>query len=90
MAAALISGKPQMIIPFAADQPFWAKLLYQKGYGVKPLKEKDINVEALGQRFLEMETDKYINNAIKIKDIISKENGVGNAVSYIENIVENN
>ena len=55
MAAALKSGKPQIIIPFAVDQPFWAKRLYKLGYALKPIKEIEVTTEELISRFKELE-----------------------------------
>lgn len=40
MAEALLSGVPQLIIPFSADQPFWAHRLYAKGYALRPIRER--------------------------------------------------
>ena len=87
-AAALISGKPQMVIPFGADQPFWAQLLYKKSCCVKPIKEKEISAQVLARRFLEMGAERYINTAKELRETICKENGVDNAVRYIEHLCE--
>lgn len=86
MATALISGKPQLIIPFSADQPFWASLLYKNGYTIKPIKEKDISSKTLEHSLRQMEDIETIKKAKEIKGIIERENGVHNAVKYIEKI----
>lgn len=88
MATALKSGKPQMIIPFAVDQPFWANLLYKKGYSLKPLNEKDIEVDALISRFKQMEEKKTRKKADMVKNILDKEKGTQSALEYIKKIVE--
>lgn len=88
MATALKSGKPQMIIPFAVDQPFWADLLYKKGYSLKPLNEKAIEVDQLISRFEQMEDEEKIIKAKRIQTILLKENGTQNALIYIEKIVK--
>lgn len=36
-AAGLRAGKPSIICPFMADQPFWGKLIYQQGMGPEPI-----------------------------------------------------
>ncbi|KNZ41205.1 glycosyltransferase [Acetobacterium bakii] len=88
MAEALISGAPQLIIPFSADQPFWAHRLNSLGYALKPLKEKNIKVSNLVAALTEMEAESVIKKAQDIKTIIELENGVDNAVNYIEQVVQ--
>jgi sterol 3beta-glucosyltransferase len=36
-AAGLRAGKPTIICPFMADQPFWGNVIHQRGVGPKPL-----------------------------------------------------
>jgi len=86
LSEALLSGKPQLIIPFTGDQPFWAHRLHSKGYAVSPLREKDLGVSDLVKALREMENDKYINNAREIKGIIEAEDGLNNAVGFVEKI----
>ncbi len=84
MSEALLSGVPQLIIPFSVDQPFWAHRLHSKGYAIKPLKERNLKKTDLVNALKEMENKKYIENAKEIKEIIESEQGVENAVKYIE------
>lgn len=86
MSEALLSGVPQLIMPFTVDQPFWASRLYLKGLTTHPLKEKNLEVYDLVKAFKEMENDKYIRNAEEIKNIIESEKGLENAVKYIERV----
>ncbi len=86
MAEALRSGVPQIIIPFSVDQPFWANRLYKLGYALKPLYEKTLATSDLISAFKEMQSEKYVKSAKEIKDIVLKENGVKEAVAYIEHI----
>jgi sterol 3beta-glucosyltransferase len=85
MAEALLSGVPQLMIPFTADQPFWANRLHNQGYALSPITEKNSTVSALAHAFKEMENEKYIRNAKTIQAVIETENGLKNAVKYIEN-----
>lgn len=87
MAAALKSGKPQLIIPFSVDQPFWANRLHGMGYAIKPLHEKSLTTRDLIRSFMDMEKSDYINAAEEIKHSIEAENGTANAIEYIERIV---
>lgn len=86
MASALKSGKPQLIMPFSVDQPFWASRLYKLGYTIKPLCENNLSVENLIVSFKEMDKDLYINNAMEIKSKIESENGNENLIKYIERV----
>lgn len=89
LASALKSGKPQVIMPFSVDQPFWANRLYKLGYSIKPLCEKNITVEDLISSFQEMDKEEYINNATEIMKKLNSENGNENLIMYIENVYFN-
>jgi sterol 3beta-glucosyltransferase len=86
MSEALLSGVPQLIMPFTVDQPFWAHRLYNQGYSISPLREKNLLTSDLVNAFNEMENEKYIKNAKEIKEIIESENGLENTVKYIEKL----
>lgn len=88
MSEALLSGAPQLIMPFTVDQPFWAHKLYSKGYAIRPLKEKNLETSDLVKALKEMESKKYIRNAEEIKKIIESEKGLANSVEYIEQVYE--
>ena len=89
MAAALKSGKPQLIIPFSVDQPFWAKRLYTMGYALKPLKENPMKVDILVDRIKEMEKIQVQKKAEEIKQVIDSELGVKKTLKYIEALCMN-
>lgn len=89
MAATLQSGKPQLIIPFSVDQPFWANRLYKMGYALKPIVEKTLTVKDLEDRFIEMDEETNIRKAKEIGNIINKENGTSDALKYLETIYKN-
>ncbi|MDR7871200.1 MAG: glycosyltransferase [Tissierellaceae bacterium] len=84
VAAALKSGKAQIIIPFAVDQPFWANRLYKLGYSLKPLRESSVTTEELISVFKELDKPEIKQKAQEIKNTLSKENGTDNAINYIE------
>lgn len=89
MASALKAGKPQLIMPFSVDQPFWANRLYKLGYAIKPLYENSLTVEDLINSFKEMDKEEYINRATEIMKKLNSENGNENLIKYIENIYLN-
>ena len=45
--SALRAGKPALIVPFMADQPFWARRLVELGVGVPPIAPKKLTHERL-------------------------------------------
>lgn len=90
MAAAIKSGKPQLIIPFSVDQPFWANRLYQQGYALKPLTEGQVTTRALIQRFIQFEEEAIQSKAQALKAIIDQESGTETALAFIENHCRSN
>ena len=87
MAAALRAGKPQMIIPFSADQPFWAKRLYRLGYSIKPMREKEVTAAVLAGALAEMDDSDVIRRAEDIAAIINSENATADTVRYLVKVV---
>jgi sterol 3beta-glucosyltransferase len=84
-AAALRSGKPSIITPFFADQPFWAKRIAELGVGPKPIAYSKLDPANLAELI-----NTAINNenlkmkANQIGKAIEKESGVQKAVDIIE------
>ncbi len=87
-AEALLSGVPQLILPFTADQPFWANRLYKKGYSVKPLREKNLKVSDLVLALEQLTSEERIERAKQIQKEIQLENGLPKAADYIQHILE--
>lgn len=87
MAAALRAGKPQMIIPFSVDQPFWAKRLYRLGYSVKPMREKEVTAAELAKAFTEMDDPDVLSRAEEIASIIRDEKATADTVKYLAEVI---
>lgn len=87
MAAALCAGIPQLVIPFSVDQPFWANRLYKLGCSVKPLREKALTVADLSDALIRMDGSDIRHTAKAVGEKISSENGVENAVGYLEGLM---
>lgn len=88
MASALRSGVPQAIMPLSADQPFWADHLYRLGYTQKPLSWKNVSVKDFTNLFAAFDETGNQENAIRVGKVIQSENGVMNALRYLEKLVE--
>lgn len=87
LSEALLSGVPQVIMPFNVDQPFWAKRLYRLGYALEPLREKTLTTSTLVERFNQFDLQTNIDRAKAIALKVKNENGVANAANYIEKIL---
>lgn len=84
-AAGLRAGKPSVIIPFFGDQPFWGKRVHELGAGPKPIPQKQLTSDALATALHDAVTDKdMIEVAKKIGEQIRSEEGIANAISFIE------
>jgi sterol 3beta-glucosyltransferase len=83
-AAALRAGVPQWIIPFTADQPFWARRIHQIGAGPSPIKPEEISPGKLAPLLrAALETAGWRARAAEVGEKIRRENGVARAVEII-------
>lgn len=87
MAAALRSGRPQVMMPFNVDQPFWAKRLFDLGYALRPLKESD-PVAAFVSRFAAMSDPAVIEKARVIAATVNQEQANQKAVAHLEHLYQ--
>ena len=86
-AAALRAGKPSIIVPFTADQPFWGKRICDLGVGPKPIPRKKLNVDRLAAAIYTAVTDSsMIARAKQLGEAIRRENGIKNAVEAFERL----
>jgi sterol 3beta-glucosyltransferase len=84
-AAGLRAGRPTVICPFFGDQPFWGKIIYDSGFGPKPIPQRKLSVEKLSEAIAEVTSNKeMIANAAAVGEKIRSENGVANAIAIIE------
>lgn len=83
-SAGLRAGIPSIVIPFAADQPFWGRRVHSIGAGPRPIPVKKLSVQNLCDAILEAETAAMRRSAQRIAQELSKENGVINCIEQIE------
>ena len=83
-AAALQSGIPSMIVPFAGDQPFWADVVNRLGVGPKSIRVKNLCVDKLEQAFLDAELPIYQIRAKELGETLRSEDGVEAAVRFVD------
>ena len=88
-AAGLYAGKPTLICPFFGDQPFWGRKAHEMGIGPKPIPQKRMTVERLTEAFLQLKNDQLMaEKAAAIGAKIRAENGVGDTIQLIEDLVK--
>ncbi|MBL8156899.1 MAG: glycosyltransferase family 1 protein [Anaerolineae bacterium] len=83
-AAGLRAGKPAVIVPFIADQPFWGKVVHELGVGVEPIPQKKLTLEALSAAISQAVNDADMRRrAEAVGEKVRAENGTGNAMKVI-------
>lgn len=86
-AAMLRAGKPTAICPFFGDQPFWARRVAALGAGPPPLSRKSLTVDAIVTAITAMSDPEMQSRADALGEAIAKENGVAEAVHFVERLV---
>jgi sterol 3beta-glucosyltransferase len=83
-AAGLHSGIPNIVVSFAADQPFWGARVHAIGAGPQPIPVKKLTVKKLIAALVDADGDAIRNGAQAAGRKIRAEDGVGTAVKFIE------
>lgn len=79
------AGKPQIITPLIIDQPYWAYRLSQQGLGPEALKISKATEEEIERKVCDLLSNAdYKQNALRLGELIRKEEGVKNMCDYIE------
>jgi sterol 3beta-glucosyltransferase len=85
--AGLRAGKPTIICPFIADQPFWGHRVHELGVGPAPIPQKKLTVETLAAAIETAVTNKTMQTkAAELGEKIRGERGVETAVNFIEKL----
>ena len=84
-AAAVRAGRPQVVCPFVADQPFWAKRMQSLGVAPPPLPQKHLAAEPLADRLETVLTEARMSAAAsELGSAVQAEDGTGDAVGELE------
>jgi len=83
-AAGLRSAIPSIIVPFAADQPFWGARVHALGAGPKPVTVKKLSTEKLISALVESQSPFIRSSVYSLGRKINREYGVKKAVRLIE------
>jgi len=86
-AAALRAGKPQIIVPYFGDQPFWGRRVEALGVAPPYLPQRKLTPQKLARALRAATKDKSMtSHAETVGRKIVQETGVTNAVQLIERL----
>jgi len=86
--AGLRAGKPTVIVPFIADQPFWGQQVEKLGVGPAPIPQKRMTAAALAAALKMAVTNSSMREqALQLGERIRTEDGVGEAVRVIQQVL---
>jgi UDP:flavonoid glycosyltransferase YjiC (YdhE family) len=88
-AASLRAKVPTIVCPFFGDQPFWARRVEALGVGPPPLDPRSLTAESLAAAIRTTDDPKVRARASSLGDAIREEDGVANAIAYIERVSTN-
>lgn len=88
VAAVLRAGIPQIAVPFSADQPLWAELVYRRGVGPQPIPRRRLHAARLADAITgALQREQARQNAHYLAEAVRAENGVGRAVSAVNRLL---
>ena len=83
--ASLRAGKPALIVPFTADQPFWGDRIAALGVGLPPIPHQRLTADALSAGIERLLTDAPMRErAAVLGSAIRAEDGTAAAVRAVE------
>lgn len=84
-AAALASGRPQVVCPFVDDQTFNARRMHVAGVSTSPLPQKQLSAELLACAIRRVLSDRIASRrARELGRLVCTEDGVAKAVGVLE------
>lgn len=83
-AQALRAGRPQVVLPFTMDQPFFARRVHEIGVGSAPVPTTEASTARLRAALTEALAPRVVARAGSVGRIVQGEDGVGGAVAVIE------
>lgn len=85
---AAAAGRPQVICPFVADQPFWGRRMHALGVAPSPIQQNDLTPRRLAAAITLAVADPAIRHtAAELGSWISTEHGAPAAVARLESVV---
>ncbi|WP_347755751.1 glycosyltransferase [Agrococcus sp. ProA11] len=82
--AAVRAGAPSIVVPFLADQPFWARILHRSRLAAAPLRRRGLSERAAGRAIDEaLGLREHVRRAAAAME---REDGTGSAMEIIERL----
>lgn len=88
VGTAFAAGRPQVVCPFVADQPFWGRVAHARGVAPLPLPQRKLSGSALADRIAEACGPAPVAAASSLRDRIAGERGLDRAVTLVERVVQ--
>jgi UDP:flavonoid glycosyltransferase YjiC (YdhE family) len=83
-AAGLRAGRPTVVCPFAADQPFWGARVHALGAGPPPIPQRRLTADTLAAAIDAAVRDPRMRRtAAALGDAVRAERGVARAVASV-------
>lgn len=87
--ASLRAGIPSVIVPFTADQPFWARQAAKRGLGIAAPARRHVSAKILASCLTKaLKHEEIKQRAEQAGSVIRSEDGVGKAVQYLEEFLQ--
>ena len=87
IASATAAGRPQVVCPFVADQPFWGRLMQARGVAPAPIRQRQLTVDKLAAAITEAVTDPTLaKSAARLGELVRAETGTREAVDRLASI----
>lgn len=84
---ALRSKRPQVVVPFSVDQPFWAKRMHTLGVSPEPLPRTKLTALQLADAIMSASSNESISSsAAELGDRIIDEDGIAAAATHLERL----
>src|SRR5690606_35376770 len=84
-SAGLHLGRPTFVVPQTVDQPYWGRRVYELGCAPKPVRLRKLTPEILTDALIKLTgTPSYATNAAALAEKLNREDGLANAVDYID------
>ncbi len=85
--AAFVAGKPQVVVPFAVDQPFWASRVVERQCGPQPIRRRDLDEGRLADKIsASLNEPTFKHNAKNVAMALSDERGADRAASVFDRL----
>jgi sterol 3beta-glucosyltransferase len=88
-AAAVRAGRPQVVCPFVADQPFWGTRMHRLGVAPEPVNLRHLTVPRLAAAIRRAIDDPAMTTAAgRLGEQVRAENGVAAAAALLEQFAD--